>query len=203
MLQPSTTQYIPCITIAYAIEAGMAIKSTIFKADVQITDLDRHYFNEHNLTIARHPSENDERMMVRLLAFALNAHEYMTFTKGLCVDDEPDLWQKSLSGEIEVWIDLGQPDEKRIRKACGRAKKVIIYTYNERSARIWFEQIKSKLARFSHLHIFCVPDDAVSGMSQMAKRNMQLQYMIQDGETMCSDGESAQTIKLEPLEAAL
>jgi uncharacterized protein YaeQ len=173
----------------------MAIKSTVCKAEVQVTDLDRHYFEQHNLTIARHPSESDERMMIRLLAFALHAHEYMTFTKGLSTDDEPELWQKSFSDEIEVWIDLGQPDEKRIRKACGRAKKVFIFTYNYRSALIWWDQIKNKLSRFENLQIIAIPDEAFSAMGQMAKRNMQLQYTIQDGEILLTDGENSITIE--------
>ena len=173
----------------------MAIKSTIFKADVQVSNMDTHYYENHLLTIARHPSENDGRMMIRLLAFARHAHAYMGFTKGLCAEDEPDLWQKSLSDEIEVWIDLGQPDEKRIRKACGRAKQVFIYTYNERSAAIWFEQIKSKLTRFDNLQLFSISDAAVSAMGELAKRNMSLQYMIQDGEVMLSDGENSVTIE--------
>jgi len=166
----------------------MAIKSTIFKADIQISDLNRHYYADHSLTIARHPSENDERMMLRLLAFACHAHEYMAFSKGLCAEDEPDLWQKSLSDEIEVWIDLGQPDEKRIRKACGRAKEVYIYTYNQRSAMMWWEQVQNKLTRFQHLSVFSIPDQAVQAMATMAKRNMKLQYTMQDHEILVSDG---------------
>ncbi|PCI03535.1 MAG: hypothetical protein COB79_00735 [Zetaproteobacteria bacterium] len=173
----------------------MAIKSTIYKADIQVSNMDTYYFEEHNLTLARHPSENEERMMIRLLAFALNAHEYMAFTKGLCADDEPDLWQKSLSDEIEVWIDLGQPDEKRVRKACGRAKQVIIYTYNYRSALTWWEQVKSKLTRFENLKVVVIDDDAFSAMGAMAKRNMQLQYTIQDGEVLLSDGVDSANIK--------
>jgi len=158
--------------------------------------MDTYYFAEHNLMLARHPSENEERMMIRLLAFALNAHEHMTFTKGLCADDEPDLWQKSLSDEIEVWIDLGQPDEKRIRKACGRAKQVMIYTYNYRSALTWWEQVQSKLARFDNLKVIVLTDKTVSAMAAMAKRNMQLQYTIQDGEILLSDGEHS--VNIEP-----
>jgi len=172
----------------------MAIKSTIFKATVQVSNLDTHHYQDYQLTIARHPSENDARMMVRLLAFACHANEALAFTKGLCAEDEPDLWQKSLSDEIDVWIDLGQPDAKRIRKACGRAHKVFIYTYNERSAEKWFAHIKNKLARFEHLHIISISDDDVDAMSQMAMRNMQLQYMIQDDEIMCSDGQSSVNI---------
>ncbi|MDQ7058786.1 MAG: YaeQ family protein [Ghiorsea sp.] len=174
----------------------MAIKSTIYKADVQVSNMDTYYFEEHDLMLARHPSENEGRMMIRLLAFALNAHEYMAFTKGLCADDEPDLWQKSLSDEIEVWIDLGQPDEKRIRKACGRAKQVIIYTYNYRSALTWWEQVQSKLSRFDNLKVVVLADEAVSAMTSMAKRNMQLQYTIQDGEILLSNGEDS--INIEP-----
>ncbi|HXH71658.1 MAG TPA: YaeQ family protein, partial [Mariprofundaceae bacterium] len=116
----------------------MAINATIFKAEVQITDLDRHYYADHQLTIARHPSETDSRMMVRLVAFAFHAGEALQFTRGISTEDEPDLWQKSMSGEIELWIELGQPDEKRIRKACGRARKVIVYTYQQRSGEAWW-----------------------------------------------------------------
>jgi len=180
----------------------MAIKSTIFKADIQVSNLDTHHYQDYQLTIARHPSENDGRMMIRLLAFALHAHEHLAFTKGLCEEDEPDLWQKSLSDEIEVWIDLGQPDEKRIRKACARANQVFIYTYNERSADKWFDSIQTKLTRFNHLSILSVPDVAVASMADMAKRSMQLQFMIQDGEVMLSDGESSITIALTALKQA-
>jgi len=180
----------------------MAIKSTIFKADIEISNLDMHYYQSHQLTVSRHPSENDQRMMIRLLAFALHAGETLQFTKGLCAEDEPDLWQKSLSDEIEVWIDLGQPDEKRVRKACARANNVIIYTYNERSASKWLEKIQSKIIRFDHLSIYCIPDDAAAAMSLMSKRNMQLQYMIQDGEVTCSDGESSISFGIIPFQVS-
>ena len=144
----------------------MAIKSTIFKADVQITDMDRNYYQDHNLTLARHPSENDERMMFRLLTFALHASDSMGFTKGLSSENEPDLWQKSLSDEIEVWIDFGQPDEKRIRKACGRATEVFIYTYNYRSALTWWQQIQNRLTRFDNLSVIVIPDAALQANGQ-------------------------------------
>lgn len=101
----------------------MALKATIFKVELVVADMDRNYYGDHNLTIARHPSETDERMMVRILAFALYADPALAFAKGLCVDDEPDLWQKDLTGLVERWIDVGQPDEKWIRKpAAARAK---------------------------------------------------------------------------------
>ncbi len=174
----------------------MALKATIFKAELQISDMDRHYYQSHTLTVARHPSETDARMMVRILAFALHAHEQLAFTKGLSTDNEPDLWQKKPGGEIEVWIDLGQPDEKRIRKACARAAQVHIYTYQSRSAKTWWAQIGKELERFNNLSVISLPDQAVQAMAQMARRNMQLQCTIEDGQIWLSD--ARQTEQLDP-----
>jgi len=168
----------------------MAISSTIFKAELQITDMDRNYYHDHHLVIARHPSEHDERMMVRLLAFALHASDSLQFCKGISSDDEPDIWQKNLSGEIEVWIDLGQPDTKRIRKACGRSRQVIIYTY-QRSHKVWWEQVRNKLTRFDNLVVIHLHSDAVAGLGQMAARAMRLQCTIQDGSLWLTDGDQA------------
>ena len=180
----------------------MAIKSTIFKAELQITDMDRHYYADHQLTMARHPSENDERMMVRLLAFILNASESLQFTKGISTEDEPDLWQKSLSGEIELWVDLGQPDEKRIRKACGRSHKAMIYLYQQRSGQAWWEQNASKLTRFENLSIVTLADEIVSALGQMVQRTMRLQCTIQDGQLWLTDGVHSVQIIPEHLKTA-
>lgn len=173
----------------------MAIKATIFKAELQIADMDRNYYQDHALTIARHPSEKDERMMARLFSFALHAHEDLEFTRGLSTEDEPDLWQKNLTNEIELWIDLGQPDEKRIRKACGRAKQVHVYTYNKRSATVWWEQISSKLERFNNLSVHNLADDPVKALAKLSQRNMQIQCTIQDGSYWLTDG--VETIQME------
>jgi len=169
----------------------MALKSIILKAEIQITDMDRNYYHDHQLTLAQHPSENDTRLMVRLLAFCLHASEAMQWTKGLSTDDEPDIWQKSLSDEVEVWIDLGHPDEKRIRKACGRAQHVLIYTYQHRSSQVWWEQQQNKLQRFQNLSVYHLDDDSVQALSQMAARSMHLQCTIQDAQVWFSDGENA------------
>src|ERR1700686_5331137 len=99
----------------------MALKSTIFKAELQVSDLDRDHFATHALRIARHPSETDERMMVRVLAFALHADDALEFGRGLSAENEPDLWQRDLTGAIERWIEVGLPDEREVRKASGRA----------------------------------------------------------------------------------
>jgi len=183
-------------------EWRMALKSSIFKADIQITDLDRHYYADHALTIARHPSENDERMMVRVLAFILYASETLQLGKGLSTEDEPDIWQKNYSDEIELWIDLGQPDEKRIRKACGRAARVVIVNYQERSAAIWREQNRKVLARFDSLEIISIPDTSVAALAAIAQRAMRLQCTIQDGTALITDGEQSLEITPERLKAA-
>lgn len=175
----------------------MALKATIHKAEIQISDMDRNYYQSHQLTIARHPSENEERMMVRLLAFIRHADEQLTFTKGLSTDEEPDIWQKSLSDEIELWVELGQPDEKRIRQACGKSKQVIIYTYSGHSAELWWQQNADKFSNIDNLHIFNLPVDQRNQLTQLAQKNMSLQATIQDGEIWLSDGENTATINIE------
>lgn len=176
----------------------MALKATIFKAELNISDMDRHYYASHTLTIARHPSETDQRMMVRLLAFALNAHENLSFTKGLSTQDEPDLWQKSLSDEIELWIDLGNPDEKRIRQACGKAKQVLIYNYGGNSSDVWWQQIESSLDRFRNLNVVNIHDEHLDALSAMADKSMNLTMSIQDGEVFISNDTDNTQIRIAP-----
>lgn len=156
--------------------------------------MDRHYYQSHELTIAQHPSETDFRFMMRIVAFILNADENLTFTKGLCVDDEPEIWRKSLTDEIELWIDFGQLDEKRIGKACGRAKDVIIYTYNQRKAKVWWEQQADKLQRYKNLKVFFIDAE---GLDKLVNRNMSLQCNIQDGELYLSDDDHSFEIPLQ------
>ena len=165
----------------------MALKATIYKADLQIADMDRHYYAGHSLTIARHPSENDERMMARVLAFALNASESLAFTKGLCDTDEPDIWQKDLTGAVELWIELGQPDEKRLRQICAKSERVMVYCYSGRSGEIWWEQIKSKALRLDNLAVYNLPAADVQALAKLANRNMQLQCTIQEEQIWLAD----------------
>lgn len=177
----------------------MALKATIFKATLNIADMDRHYYADHHLTIARHPSENDERMMIRLLAFILNASDSLEFTKGISTDDEPDLWQKSLSDEIELWIELGLPDESRLRKACNRSDQVILYTYGGRAVPLWWEKHHGKLTRFNNLTIINLPPEATEPLAELAQRGMNLQCTIQDGTVNIGDNETLVTLTPEPL----
>ena len=177
----------------------MAQKATVFKAHLQIADMDRGYYNDHRLTVAQHASETDERMMVRLLAFALHASDSLQFTKGLSADDEPDVWQKSLTDEIEVWIDVGLPDEKRIRKACGRAKQVYIYAYGGRAAQLWWEQVSVKSLRFDNLKVINLPQPATKALVKLAQRSMDLQYTIQEGQVWVSDADVTVIVDVEVL----
>lgn len=174
----------------------MALKATIFKAELQIADIDRSYYQNHALTLARHPSETDERMMVRLLAFALHAHEALSFGNGLSTDDEPDLWQKDLTGAIELWIDVGLPDEKLIRKACGRARQVFIYSYGGRVADRWWDQCRSKLGRIKNLSVISLPPQTSQAIARQAQRNMQLNCTIQDGQIWLADKNESVQVEL-------
>lgn len=173
----------------------MALKATIYKAEIQISDMDRNYYHDHSLTIARHPSETDERMMVRLLAFALHADEALSFADRLNNDEEPDLWKRDLTGTIETWIDIGQPDEKRVLKACGRAGQVVIYTYSGRSADVWWDQIGAKLERTRNLAVMSLPQAASQALIKLAQRSMQLQCTIQEGQVWIADKDT--TVHLE------
>ncbi len=174
----------------------MALKATIFKADLQIADMDRNHYADHALTLARHPSETDERMMVRLLAFALHARERLEFGKGLCVDDEPDLWLRDYAGGIELWIDVGLPDERWLRKACNRARRVVLVAYGGRPAEVWWQQNRNALARLENLTILRLPAEAGPALARLARRTMRLQCTVQDGQVWLTDGQD--TVHLEP-----
>jgi uncharacterized protein YaeQ len=174
----------------------MALNATIFKAALQIADIDRGYYHDHALTIARHPSETDERMMVRLLAFALHADEALMFGKGLSSDDEPDLWQKDLTGAIEIWIDVGQPDEKRLRRACGRAGQVFVYNYGGQGAGMWWDQVSGKLERTRNLTVIRLPPASSQALARLARRNMQLHCTVQEGQVWLADEDHSVQVEL-------
>jgi uncharacterized protein YaeQ len=176
----------------------MALKATIFKASLQVSDMDRNYYGEHQLTLARHPSETDERMMMRVLAFALNAHEHLEFGKGLSDTDEAHLWQKDLMGQIVHWIDVGLPDEKRLVRASGKADRVTVYTYG-RGADLWWEASAERLERARNLKVWRMPDEASESLGKLAARAMQLQCMVQEEQIWFSSAEAALQFSLASL----
>lgn len=159
----------------------MALKATIYKADLQVADLDRAHFAEYALTIARHPSETDERMMVRLLAFAMYAGEDVSFGKGVSSDDEAAVWEIDPSGVIRRWIEVGLPDETRIRKACGRADRVVLLAYGARTVDAWWQQNSGYLKRFGNLDIYRLSADESLALAALAERKMKLSCTIQEG----------------------
>ncbi|MDF3834506.1 YaeQ family protein [Cupriavidus basilensis] len=178
----------------------MALKSTIYKAELSVSDMDRPYYGSHALTIAKHPSENDARMMVRLLAFACEASDTLTFTRGLDEPDEPDLWEKTLTGEIAHWIELGQPDESRLKRAAARADRVTVFTYNGASAREWWKGMAGKAGKLRNVTIYNVPAEAVEALAALAQRAMRLSVTIQDSEIWVSDDDNNVRITLEVLQ---
>jgi uncharacterized protein YaeQ len=162
----------------------MALKSTIYKIDLNIADMDRQYYGQHSLTVAKHPSETDERVMVRLIAFTLYANETLAFGKGLSDDEEPDLWQKDLTGAIELWMDVGLPTEKEIRKACGRARQVAVVLYGGRVADMWWEQNSKALLKTNNLTVINLPD--TKELATIASRNLNMSCTIQDSQILVS-----------------
>ena len=170
---------------------AMAPKATVYKVELQINDLDRDYYETHALMLAQHPSETSERVMVRLLTFALFADEALEFGRGLSSDEEPDLVRKSLTGEIEQWIYLGQPEEARIRRACGRAREVVLIGYSGRSFAIWWDKNAEALARCSNLAVVEIPGEKVAELGGLIERNMRLQCLVQDGEVQLMDEQRA------------
>ncbi|HEX5373739.1 MAG TPA: YaeQ family protein [Aquabacterium sp.] len=179
----------------------MAIKATIYKAQIQLADMDRHVYADPALTIARHPSEADERMMIRVLALALGwpadtSEGTLELAKDMWEPDEPALWQKNFSGEILQWVEVGQPDDKRLMKACGRADRVTVWAFQS-STPVWWNGIANKLTRASKLTVWQVPSDQSQALAAMAQRSMQLQITVQDGTVWVNDGQ--ESVEISPI----
>ena len=175
----------------------MALKSTIFKASLSVADIDHGYYADHALTLARHPSETDERMMVRLVALALNAYQLqsvckgdgiLAFGAGLSDPNDPDLSLKDFTGLTRLWVEVGQPEDKPIAKACQKADQVILYAFNH-AAEVWWRGIENKLSRLDKLQVWRVPTEASQALARLAQRNMQLQATVQEGNLSLSDSQ--------------
>ena len=176
---------------------AMALKSTIYKAQLNIADMDRDYYADHVLTLACHPSETEERLMVRVLAFAMYADEQLQFPRGLSSEDEPDLWRKDLTGAVEHWIELGMPDETRIRKGCHRAQQVTIFTYGDYAPPVWWEKLRGSVQRFDTLNVLHIDGATSAALAATAARGMELQVSIQDGTIWFSAGDSPIEVRVQ------
>jgi uncharacterized protein YaeQ len=159
----------------------MAPRATVFKAKVSLADMDRSYYADHELVLAMHPSENEERLMLRLAAFCWHASDSLAFANGLVDPDEPELWQKTLTGELEHWIDLGQPDEKTILRACGKSRQVTLY-HSRTNPALWWDAVAAKVAKANNLAVYNVDPVQVSALAQLTDKSMDLSVTIQDGE---------------------
>ncbi|MEQ1827379.1 MAG: YaeQ family protein [Pirellula sp.] len=166
----------------------MGTKSTIYKAELMITDIDRQYYKTHNLVIAQHPSEPNRRLMARLIVFAMFAHERLEFGRGISSDQDPDLWRRDLTGAIEQWLEMGQPEESDIRKACGLSKEVIVVTYSGNSAEVWWTKNASALAKLKNLKVLDIDSKSLDEATRLLDRRMALTATIQDGEFQLSNG---------------
>jgi len=169
----------------------MALKATIYKVNLGIADMDRGVYAEQQVTIARHPSETDERMMLRLLALGLHRpandeQGSLEFAKGLWDTDEPDLWHRDLTGRILHWVEVGQPDEKRLLKACGRAERVTVLCFSP-SAPLWWSGIAGKVSRAGNLEVWRIASEQSQALAGLAQRGMQLQISVQDGTAWVSE----------------
>ena len=176
----------------------MALKSTINKATINLSDMDRNYYDTINLTLAQHPSETDLRLMTRVIAFILNAQPDLAFGKGVSDEDEAVIWQVDYSEQISLWIELGQPDEKRVKKAYNKAERVILYCYTS-SNDVWFNQNKSKLSHYSNLAIFKFNYQVMQTLATWLSRTMEFQCSIQDGQLWLSDNENSLLIETQQL----
>ncbi len=177
----------------------MALKSTVFRFSLAIADIDRGYYQDHSLTVARHPSENDARMMTRLLAFALNAAPGLDFSRGLSTAEEPALWSHTDAGDVDHWIDLGQPEPKRLRRACATAARVTVYSPDDHATARWWQRHAGALSRLDNLAVIELPQGSVDELAALAARGARLDATIQDGAVTLGDGSRRVTLEPRPL----
>jgi len=177
----------------------LALNATIYKVHLELSDIDNSKYGTYPLTIALHPSETEERMLLRIVAFAINATENLQFTKGICADDEPDLWEKNLTGDIDHWIELGLLDEKRIKKACNRSKKVSLYTYGSGNVDTWWKHTENKLPKNCDLSVYRFICNSETPFEDLIARTFTLQCAIQEAAIMLFSGDNSIELSVEQL----
>ena len=172
----------------------MALNATIYKVELQVSDMDRNYYATHTLTLARHPSETEERLMTRLLAFALFADDRLEFGKDISDDEEPALWHKDYTGDLLLWIEVGEPDKTRLRKVCARSRQVIVINYAGSSSDIWWDKTSAALSRHQNLTVLDIPTATIAELVLLLKRSMRLQCLIQDGQLQLMNDTDSVTV---------
>jgi uncharacterized protein YaeQ len=168
----------------------MALKATVYRAEIEIADIDRGYYQTHTLTLARHPSETEERLMVRILAFVMHAHPRLEFGRGLSTEDEPDLWIRDDTGAVDLWLDVGLPDERRLRRAAGRSRAVALVAYGQRATDVWWRKNEAALSRLRTLSVWSLTDEQTGALARLASRSMSLQGTVQESQISVSDATS-------------
>ena len=169
----------------------MALKSTIHRLELDVADIDHGNYGSFSLTLARHPSETEERLMMRVLAFALHADPALEFGRGISSEDEPDLWLKDPTGAISLWIDVGLPEERRLRRAAGRAERIVVIAYGGRGVDVWWDKIRETLARLPALTVLAIPCEAGRALAALADRAMRLQCTVQEQQVYVNDAATA------------
>jgi len=175
----------------------LALRATIYKVELQVSDLDRQVFDSVALSLARHPSETEERLMARLLAYGLHIDQGLAFGRGISSDDEATIWRHDMDGRLRLWIEVGLPDERMLRRACGRADEVVLYTYGGRAAVQWWDENAAALQRLSNLRVIELPQEFTQAMASAAQRSLQLQMTVQDNDIWASLGEQTLHLQLQ------
>ncbi len=200
--QATEAWWVGIVLVFIKVQIFMALRATIYKAELHIADNDRAYYASHAVTVARHPSETAERLMVRLLAYALYVQgegpDHLAFTRGLSEADEPELWRQDLSGTLEQWIDLGLPDERRLLKASGRAREVVVIAYG-RNVDIWWQGVRHKIGRAKNIQVLSLPAEATQALAEMLERGMTLNINVHDASVWVSNQHSNVEVTLQRL----
>jgi uncharacterized protein YaeQ len=165
----------------------MALGATIHRVELELADIDRGVYGSHALTLARHPSETTERLMLRLLAWAMHADERLAFGRGISSEEDPDLWLRADDGTIPLWMEVGLPEERRLRKAASRAESVKVIAYGGRGVGVWRERLADAFARIAALQVTEITAEESRGLEALCSRNMKLHCTIQDGQIVIGD----------------
>lgn len=176
----------------------MALTATMYKLQVAISDLDRNHYQDHALTLAQHPSETTDRLLVRMLAFLFDADDKLLMTRGISSTDEPDLWQHSDDGQIAHWIEAGLPDAARVKKASHRARRVSVYCYGDRKTDIWWQQNSAALSGLDNVAVVLIEASDIAQLQPLLDRHMKWQVTLQENTAWVSDAAGVSNATITP-----